>query len=256
MDDYYISSRDGEGVQVSIHDPKYFLSVADAFALQPGIEAYVTIQKSVKKTLNIPYSEVPCQENDDLSYQNILLEELGFSEYSYGGCRFDCLYDYSVEPCGCDLNEGDNKCSLLQYVNCSAIKINEYYQHYNSSLCPCLKLCTQVEYDYQVSMLSYPTPYTILRHSVSNIAYRSFDDLRKNMISLFVYFQNFEYDTVEQIPSKTQSEIIADVGGQLGLCLGASLITVWEILECLVLLIKHKLSSRRKVTMVKEFRRE
>ena len=72
------------------------------------------------------------------------------------------------------------------------------------------------------------------------------------MISLYVYFQSMDYRTIEQVPAKTGSEIIADIGGQLGLFVGASLITVFEILECSILILKHKCCKRKKPQDIKD----
>ena len=43
--------------------------------------------------------------------------------------------------------------------------------------------------------------------------------------------------------------LIGDIGGQLGLCLGASILTVFEFLEFLLLLVKrawHKCTNRQR----------
>ena len=86
-----------------------------------------------------------------------------------------------------------------------------------------------------------------------NVTQKSFDYLSKNMISLYVFYQSMGYDTIEQVPAKTGSEIIAEIGGQMGLFLGASLITVFEILQFTCLIISQKLRQRKQVQPMQAF---
>ena len=75
--------------------------------------------------------------------------------------------------------------------------------------------------------------------------------LSKNMISLLVYFQNMEYSVVEEVPATTRNEIIAQIGGQMGLFVGASLITVIEILKCVILVLRHRYLSKNRQKLSK-----
>ena len=243
-------------MRVSIHDPAYFPSIdGDSFVVEPGVEAYVSIEKLVMKTLNKPYSDLPCQTTVTEN-ENRFLQLSGYPLYSYGSCRFDCLYQHSVQPCNCEFFLGNRTCSLLQYVNCSYSKIMDFYKQYNSSSCACLKLCEEVQYDYQLSVLTYSTPSTSWSWDLQNWTYDSAEYLRENVISLHLYFDQLEYEIMEQIPAKSGGEIIADIGGQMGLFLGASLMTLCEIIEFLCLIVKAKVTCAPRTTKVEKFKYE
>ena len=188
---------------------------------------------SVKKSLGVPYSDIPCRANEIWNHDNQFLQYYGCSNYIYGSCGFDCVYKFSVQPCSCDLSKGNNECSMLQYIDCILPKLNEYYAHNHSSKCECFPMCTETFYDYQMSALKYANRSTLLIHQVGNMTVK---DLRKN-ISLFIYFDSIEYEAMEQVPSKTLGKLIADTGGQMGLFLGASIMTIFEILELLYLIL-------------------
>lgn len=58
--------------------------------------------------------------------------------------------------------------------------------------------------------------------------------LRSNFLELNVFFSAFNEETVAQQPAYSLTSLLADVGGSMGLFVGASLLTCVEVLECLL----------------------
>ena len=73
------------------------------------------------------------------------------------------------------------------------------------------------------------------------------DYIRRNLLELKVFFRSFNVETVEQLRSYTLSSFVADIGGQMGLFLGASLITLSEFLEFIVTSIYTKCRPQKKI---------
>ncbi|GIX77048.1 FMRFamide-activated amiloride-sensitive sodium channel [Caerostris extrusa] len=60
------------------------------------------------------------------------------------------------------------------------------------------------------------------------------------MIKLKVYYDTLEQLTYEQKPMFEDSEVLSQVGGQMGLWLGLSLAAMFECLENIVLLWHYR----------------
>ena len=250
--DYYYSLKDGTGIHLLVHDQSLFPSIdEESFALKPGTEAYVALKKTVRKSLSVPYSSIPCQEPGRWNYKYPGVAISGYTNYSYGACRLDCMLAIMVNKCGCLLRKiEDGGCSMIEYFFCGQQQLFDFYQNTSKS-CECPQLCTKVEYHYKLSTLQYPTSFTVDRFRASNMTHWSREYLSKNMISLLVYFQNMEYSVVEEVPATTRNEIIAQIGGQMGLFVGASLITVIEILKCVILVLRHRYLSKNRQKLSK-----
>lgn len=54
--------------------------------------------------------------------------------------------------------------------------------------------------------------------------------LRSHMLSLNFYYENLAYYEITESPQYTWSDIVSSIGGSLGLCLGASLLSIVELL--------------------------
>ncbi|ELK27529.1 Amiloride-sensitive cation channel 3 [Myotis davidii] len=57
--------------------------------------------------------------------------------------------------------------------------------------------------------------------------------VQENVLVLDIFFEALNYETVEQKKAYEVSELLGDIGGQMGLFIGASLLTILEILDYL-----------------------
>ncbi|EDL03132.1 amiloride-sensitive cation channel 3, isoform CRA_c [Mus musculus] len=55
----------------------------------------------------------------------------------------------------------------------------------------------------------------------------------ENVLVLDIFFEALNYEAVEQKAAYEVSELLGDIGGQMGLFIGASLLTILEILDYL-----------------------
>lgn len=72
------------------------------------------------------------------------------------------------------------------------------------------------------------------------------DLLRRNFILLDIYFEDLKYTEITETPNDSLALLISDVGGQFGLWVGVSIITVFELIHCLCYALpKNFLLSQR-----------
>ena len=58
-------------------------------------------------------------------------------------------------------------------------------------------------------------------------------NIDKNIISLKIFFGEMRYTLIEQQSLYSATSLFGELGGQLGLCLGASVLTIVELLQLL-----------------------
>ena len=219
-EEYYYTFGLGYGLQVLVHDPNvYPLMEQKSFVVSPGQETYVAIQKYMTERLPKPYSPVDCVDtslpgNDDYSHERCFLDCLG-EEYYKG----ECVYS-SYGEITCSLLQVYESVGLLQNMGDIAQKCQK-----------CLPTCTETFYQYRLSTTQFPnklTPAHSLRYgwNQTNMTY-----IEENYAHVKIYFDTMEFVTNKQMKSVTLAQMVADIGGQLGICLGASLITLAEFLD-------------------------
>ena len=75
--------------------------------------------------------------------------------------------------------------------------------------------------------------------------FNNFAAVRSNFLSANVYFQRFRETRVEESLSYGTANLLADIGGQIGLWAGLSVISMCELLELFALLIRDLFQKQR-----------
>lgn len=96
----------------------------------------------------------------------------------------------------------------------------------------------------RVTAVEFPNQYAIVETQTRNWTSQNITYIKENYAHVKIYFDTFEYVMNEQFPAMTWDQMVADIGGQLGICLGASIITIAEVLDCGMLAV---MSFYRKV---------
>ncbi|XP_047670389.1 acid-sensing ion channel 4-A [Tachysurus fulvidraco] len=71
--------------------------------------------------------------------------------------------------------------------------------------------------------------------------HKSEDYIRDNFLILDIFFEALNYETIEQKKAYDVAGLLGDIGGQMGLFIGASILTVLEILDYIYEVIKFRL---------------
>lgn len=85
-------------------------------------------------------------------------------------------------------------------------------------------------------------------------------EYQENFIELHIYFEHLKVHDVKQVPVyASEKDILSNIGGQMGLLLGASLLSLLEIFEylvnCVIYLIKkcwNRIACTTNVSKVKD----
>ena len=193
------------------------------FGIPPGRNAYI----GVRKKIDIDHtSNVGCIDDRELSFYP-------YYEYSQFACRLNAHVKHIAQPntCNCILDPSTRP-SSGPYSNTPNCTFNDTccLLNQSSSFDPrdrCPLPCHFEYYDSQISYSSFPTgPYLEYLAMSLNM---SKDSIRDEVMSVSVFYEDLQVTTTTTEYSYPPTAFLADLGGALGLFLGASLIAFIEI---------------------------
>ena len=210
QDDYVGTIGHHAGIRVALHPPSEPPTADEqGLLVPPGTSASIGFRKHI---------------TDDRTKR-------GCSDTSYAECIHDHLYERLRGRCSCFSSVYSQE-TADQAVNvCPLYNFCCYNQQYNSRrtrLCP--PACISTEYE--ITSLTYalfPTKYFPSTFSTINPDINiNLTQFRENWILLEVYFSTLSVQTQTTAFTYGVEEFFAEVGGQLGLCIGVSIISLFE----------------------------
>ena len=132
--------------------------------------------------------------------------------------------------------ENITNCSLYTHRECIEKAIKKIHNgSYADRIkdCWCIDACKDTYYEYSLSRAQFPPINAAKNMLFNNPVYSTISDLRENYIRLHVYFETLAIENVEKVPAYTTMNLLGDVGGNLGLFIGANVATLAELLDYL-----------------------
>ncbi|XP_028933162.1 acid-sensing ion channel 3 [Ornithorhynchus anatinus] len=229
------------GVRVQIHSQEEPPAIDQlGFGAAPGYQTFVSCQQQRLIFLPRPWGDC---SSDPLELES----EPGFPgsadppgppgspglAYSLPGCRRACEARYVVARCSCRMVHMPGNapvCSPQQYKACANPALDALLRR-DAPFCRCPSPCASTRYGKELSMVRLPS-----RAAAGYLARkynRSEQYIVENVLVLDIFFEALNYETVEQKKAYEVSGLLGDIGGQMGLFIGASLLTILEILDYL-----------------------
>ncbi|XP_035376512.1 acid-sensing ion channel 1B isoform X1 [Electrophorus electricus] len=225
------------GIKVQIHtqdEPPFIDQLG--FGVAPGFQTFVSCQEQRLTYLPPPWGD--CRSKP--------LKSDFFTTYSITACRIDCETSYLVENCNCRMVHmpGDAPyCTPEQYKECADPALDFLVERDNNK-CVCETPCNTTRYNKELSMVKIPS-----KASAKYLA-KKFNKTEQyiadNILVLDIFFEALNYETIEQKKAYELAGLLGDIGGQMGLFIGASILTILELFDYLYEVIKYKLCRRMK----------
>ena len=219
--EYPRSSKANVGVKVSVHDRNSLPVPHQAgVTISPGTNSYLAIEtvKNIDDT-----RESGCiRNNESLAF---------FPDYSYSvsTCHINALYEHYAQDsnCGCSpLTNGNTHQCTVADICC----LSQERRTFNpTSSCP--PSCEYLSYNVQPSYSEFII---------------SEEDIReRNLVAVHVYYDNMLVTQLFTDYSYTFANLLADMGGLLGLFTGASVISLLEVCILIFDVVKSLLLTSR-----------
>uniref|UniRef100_A0A8C8RTG7 Acid-sensing ion channel 2 n=1 Tax=Pelusios castaneus TaxID=367368 RepID=A0A8C8RTG7_9SAUR len=164
-----------------------------------------------------------------------------FPVYSITACRIDCETRYIVENCNCKMVHmpGDAPfCTPEQYKECAEPALGLLAEK-DSNYCFCRMPCNLTRYNKELSMVKIPSK-TSAKYLEKKFN-KSEKYISENILVLDIFFEALNYETIEQKKAYEVAALLGDIGGQMGLFIGASILTILELFDYIYELIKERL---------------
>ncbi|XP_041464136.1 amiloride-sensitive sodium channel subunit beta-like [Lytechinus variegatus] len=266
QDEYMEDLTDVAGFRVIVHHPSNMpFPSDDGIFVSPGLVTAIGVHVLEIERLPDPYGE--CKEDYDGIEDNIYYQNYNIS-YSVQTCEQSC-YQYAVRnECGCSdpsfpsplySNGTFFPCDIDSDVETACLERIERKYFIGSLGCECPAACHDINYLPTISSATWPSDNyerkLFEKMTKSNAEMRKqirgqtpSDWTRSNMAKVEIYFDEFNYEYIRQDKAYTIPDLLSDIGGQLGLWLGLSVITVFEIFESAWALIAFFCSRGRNRT--------
>ncbi len=220
----------------------------------PGLSTNIIIEKVSTSRLPIPFSECTLNLTSVDSYSSdlykMIMEKIG--TYKKITCNKLCLQKEIEEKCNCSDNTTpisyyDNKpaCLDIYQLSCTLKLYTEFLSKAHAASCDCPTECDEVSFPYTVSVAPYPSPNyanillknpSILSKFLENESV-TIRDLKEKLVSVNIFYNEIKETVVTESPSVQFSDLMAQIGGVLGLFLGMSFLSFVEFLEIFIKII-------------------
>ena len=251
------------GAVVRIGNSSYLTDYLDGgIFLSPGFKTYINVDREFKSILSKPYSNCEIDSNSPKFRQDSDLYNLiAQSEYEYTQqlCFTQCLQKKFINKYNCTLyylislyNKSvcDTNMVNLIYSSNDSFDSN-YINTYCLPLCPLE--CNQTLYKTSISTVQL-NGYKFIT-SIKNNTNLAFDFInrtldaitaRDSFVSVRVYYESLSYISSTELPQMDVPTLLGSIGGNLGLFLGISVFSLYELVEVIVEII-FILSERKMV---------
>jgi hypothetical protein len=229
--------------------------------LAPALESRISFSRNFVRKEPSPYSGCI----SDIKSTNVLEKKvydfIFESNFSYRQIYCIDYYKqkYVIDECGCQspwFIQINNEALLCDTGDPCYINAGNYYA-FEKSLTDrdykkCPFECDIITNDITMSFLKYPSAGYIeylktlpvyklkFMNGYENVSH---EQLTTQVTSFALYYQDFKYSVLSEVPLFSVISLVSNIGGTLGLFLGMSLLSFIEVLELLIEYIIHSKGS-------------
>ena len=220
QNDYMHYVNGDAGIKVSVHtrdeqpDP-----LSNGISVPPNMHASIAL--SSRRSVSKP-------EISRCSLSNSPLSFFPGVSYTSASCRINEYYERSFNQCDCvDVATPPPNSHYSAARNCNVADVCCLYDNSITINSSCLPACEEMDYSYSVSYSQYPSKRALsLLTQLSGETSQSFEE---DIVSITVYFDSLHTIVTSTDYSYSVTALLADIGGQLALFIGASIISFMEL---------------------------
>ncbi|XP_033755067.1 acid-sensing ion channel 4-A-like [Pecten maximus] len=273
VNDYVSPYSSGYGLKLLVHETGTHPFIEEHGVTLAPAWTFVSLKQKTINRLGHPHGN--CDKH--LEYKT----KYGIV-YTRMACEQICLVTLTKDICDCmtgfvSLDETivtqTNKTCDGYKVLCSLMVLEAQVR--GDLPCPCTNPCSETHYSTTISSLSWPheeylrneliplmcteeiqavkikkaTGYDCneIRNGTANISLNTLniDTLRNNFLKLDLYFEELSYEHIEEVPAYDSVQFLSDIGGTVGLFVGASVLSGVELIHLLVECFRYVLFRLR-----------
>lgn len=128
-------------------------------------------------------------------------------------------------------------CLNQTQTNCLNDIYEKLFKYLDKNCTECPFECTKTSYTSTVTSARYDS--TKMYGEIKNKKYKNItlQDVQKRLCSVLIYFDDLKCTKYIQVPKMYLGQLVSNIGGYLGLMVGASILTLIEIIDIMVSII-------------------
>ncbi|XP_077863988.1 uncharacterized protein LOC144349047 [Saccoglossus kowalevskii] len=233
------------GVRFMVHDPftPPFLE-DEGIDAKTGTATSVILKQREEKRTSPPWGN--CTDDEYV--------DSGEYRYSLIACQKDCLHSRMYEYCGCvdTFYQNKRQCDVFNKTQDVCAQLMYFFYQKGKLGCMCQQPCSVTQYQKMLSLTSWPSstfsPRLLSSLMAVNPKIRTLSgyDVSMNLARIKIYFESLNFERVLEVEDYPYTQLMADIGGALGLWVGLSIITVVEFAEFIYEIILSLIKKRSK----------
>ncbi|RNA20774.1 acid-sensing ion channel 1 isoform X2 [Brachionus plicatilis] len=260
----YIGSSDHEldlisssGLRLFIHNSSTVpYANYEAIDLPVGHQTNIAVSQEYTIKLPKPYSDCIKNTIDSNSFTSSLFNTTKsvFGNYLQKNCLLLCYYEFYKINCGCEYPEINQVAysNVCKFRDLECIS-NSYKNLSQSARCfeECPQECESIRYGSSISQSDFPSLfYAEILKAYNNKSddfnrnLSSFSRIKSSVLAVEVYYDDIAMTLIKERPAKTWEQLVSEMGGILGLCLGISFLTIAEFFDLIAQIIKFLMKKK------------
>ena len=256
------------GVRVRIHDSddniEYFAG-AGTILISPGTLTSIKMKKQKIVRLPSPYPDRCANDKDAEKVIGMPLRK--GVKYSVELCKFVCISRKKMKYCKAVTMDDGRKLARIFSKGTFSYRTPRNSKEYQCAFrfdmrsnitgtYKCPQACNEQRYIVSTSTGSWPANGQILPmcdellQAGVSIQNCSKEFIRDNFLSLQIYFEDFILQTIKQIPAYGRSQVISDLGGSVGLWIGASVYSFFELGSTFISLVSLYIVRKKRARKI------
>lgn len=250
---YFNSILGGRGAIVRIDNNSQMIDHAmGGINLPSGFTTNLAMKREFKTSLPKPYSN--CETENDSSFYKFIRNLTNYN-YTQSFCLIQCLQELIIFNCNCTIpmfvsiiDKTSSICASNGDINCALSVYFKIYNGKNYAQENCLPKCPLECYTSQITYSMSSVEF--LGDSYADLIRERFSShfidkeislqtVKESIVRLNIYYETLSYTLTYDTPQSNIVTLIATIGGNLGLFLGVSLLTLSEIIVALIEINHH-----------------
>ena len=241
------------GIYATVHDPEQIVPMGGGILIPAGHHTHILVKKNVIKRLPQPYSS-KCRK--DWSNRDSIYPGKNTLQMCFSSCAYMQMYKMcsGVKPeMKVFMNEKEFPLKA-DIRNASFSKCQQKsLSHLDFQGCDCSEHCYEEIYTTAIDRNPWPQywqapSYVKLINDIEGKTNRTLStiEIRERLLKVSIYYEDLEEHVSEEQPLYDLLTIVSDLGGQMGLFMGASLLSLAEIVALTVIYFKGRFARSDK----------
>ncbi|XP_013360339.1 PREDICTED: amiloride-sensitive sodium channel subunit beta [Chinchilla lanigera] len=243
QEDYVPFLTSTAGARLVLHGQRTypFIKEEGIYAMS-GTETSIGVLVDKLQRMGEPYS-LCTMNGSDVAVRN--LYSTYNTTYSIQACLHSCFQEHMIRNCSCGhylypLPPGERYCNNQDFPDWAYCYFNLRMSVAQRETCisRCKESCNDTQYKMTISMADWPSESS--EDWIFHVLSQERDDStsitlsRKGIVKLNIYFQEFNYRTIEESPANNIVWLLSNLGGQFGFWMGGSVLCLIEFGEIII----------------------